>query len=373
VETGKGQIVVVTTSSGPAHPFKTDLWDNDRTKYEAVFYSWKERPGRDDEWYAQESKEHFGDPLYMKREYPNTVEEAFEAHEGRIYPFFTTTGKYDASRYKEGRSVKFLPMEDENGARIWPQLYRAIDWGMRDAFVCLFIAHNPLKAPALTVDPYCLNTIREMLTYSYKEGTDLPMDIHNHAPDAIRYAVVQWRLKGHVHIYAEIYIDKAAAKGWSTPKLAMLVREKSEDDKFIDTVADRAGVSDISTFGEFGVHCSPALKLGIVKAFKLTDGQTNKEVLAGCRLVNNLIVGGDDISREERNNPVQMWIRRIKDGSAKNTEPISRDDRVWRDQARLKTGTLAKAKGSGYKSGVRRVTSRRISKWQRSRKRSMRG
>ncbi len=45
--------------------------------------------------------------------------------------------------------------------------------------------------PRQTVSPRCFNTKREYETYENKEGTDTPIDKHNHALDAVRYGKVK--------------------------------------------------------------------------------------------------------------------------------------------------------------------------------------
>jgi len=41
--------------------------------------------------------------------------------------------------------------------------------------------------PRLTVDPSCVETINEFESYTYKEGTDKPVDAFNHSMGSLRY------------------------------------------------------------------------------------------------------------------------------------------------------------------------------------------
>ena len=47
--------------------------------------------------------------------------------------------------------------------------------------------------PGLTVDPSCVNTIREFEGYCWKKGKDEPVKEGDHAMDALRYALFSMR------------------------------------------------------------------------------------------------------------------------------------------------------------------------------------
>ena len=152
VETGRGQIVAISTSNGPSGEFY-DIWGQasaHRSRYQSIFLNWRELQNRDDNWYEREARENAADPLYMKREYPSSAEEAFESAEGRVYPLFIRSDKFIQPRTIHEDWKKF----------------RAIDFGGVDPFVCLWGCCIPGDGPGLTVDPSCDNLIRELLAYS---------------------------------------------------------------------------------------------------------------------------------------------------------------------------------------------------------------
>ena len=93
VETGKGMVVGLSTSAGPSGEFYETYGQaaSGKGKFASVFYDWTHRPGRTKAWYKQEKEDNEADPLFMKREYPATPEEAFESAEGRVYPLFPAT------------------------------------------------------------------------------------------------------------------------------------------------------------------------------------------------------------------------------------------------------------------------------------------
>ncbi len=89
--------------------------------------------------------------------------------------------------------------------------------------------------PRLSVDPSCINTVREFETYEWKKGAhglrDVPLDMNNHALDALRYAVRH--LEGSRGPYiADLDEIQAAEKGERVEEegvLASLERLRSED------------------------------------------------------------------------------------------------------------------------------------------------
>ncbi len=278
VETGKGQIVGITTSSGPQGDFY-DTWDravSGKNKYTPVFLHWKEHPKRNDAWYKNEQAENESDPLYMKREYPSTPEEAFESAQGRVYPLFTAHGE-NASRFI--RRVDILPNTLKR--------YRAIDFGGVDPFVTLWGAVIPGDGHALTVDPDCTNLIRELLAYSRDKNGD-PADESNHANDALRYMVVtpgNNGLVGHLHIYRELYIANSAAKGLSLPDLAQRIKSMSTGENYDLTIADRSRPDSITLLNQMDIRTIPQ------KQLQSMGGRRSGEIEQGIIRVNSLIVG----------------------------------------------------------------------------------
>ena len=267
VETGRGQVVAISTSNGPMGEFY-DVWQQSasgKTRYKPVFLDWRELKTRDAEWYARESRENQADPLYMKREYPSSAEEAFESAEGRIYPLFI-------------RSEKFIHAKKIHAN--WTK-YRAIDFGGVDPFVCLWGAVIPGDGPGLSVDPCCDNLIRELLAYSY-DANGVPSDKHNHACDALRYMVVSPPVAGHLHIYRELYLPNSAAKGFSLEDLGALIQHQTGGEQIRMTYADRSRADSIAT-----------LKNKFFSTLGQTPVNTNPigEIIEGIVRVNELVVG----------------------------------------------------------------------------------
>lgn len=228
-----GQTVVLSSSNGPVGlfyelcttamekgptegvetHFKDAMVYRGRGKYTMVFLPWNAHPDRTQVWYDQERVDHREDPDYMRREFPRTPEEAFEASGGRVYPMFR--------RRYHVRQVELK--------RNWP-MFRGIDWGENiGAFVCLWACEIPSAEPKLTVDPSCIHTIREMLAYSYKEDApdDVPEKRDDHCPDALRYLVATFNLTQWVHVYREFYISRATARGYTAQTLIAGVKERS--------------------------------------------------------------------------------------------------------------------------------------------------
>lgn len=179
VETAKGTIILIAKSEGPQGLFYKG-WQaskKGRDKYENVFLSWKMRPGRTPAWYKHEAAMHAADPLFMPRNYPANEDEAFQQAEGRVYQAFnlaTHVGRILPTGEMTAETEDELWVPD-----FWPK-WRAIDFGGRDPFVCLFIARVEKEGVRLTVDPACEKTIGEFLSYRYKPHTDYFEDKNNH-------------------------------------------------------------------------------------------------------------------------------------------------------------------------------------------------
>lgn len=270
LETGNGQLVILTTSGGP-HSYFTNIWKlakQGKKKYKPVFYGWDARPDRDESWYKAEAEAHEEDPLFMKREYPRAPEEAFESAEGRVYALFGDNAKFV-------RPVKLLAE--------WPR-YRAVDFGGVDPFVCLWLCEIPGEAPGLTVDPACANTINELLAYSYGPDGE-PDDENNHCADALRYAVTtlgKRGLRGRVHIYRELYVPDSARKGLSLPDLARRITERTGLEKIARTVADRSRPDSITLLSQLNIPTIPQRHM---------KGSNKTEISQGVDLVRALIAG----------------------------------------------------------------------------------
>lgn len=273
VETAKGQVVVASTSNGPSGKFYDDYQASAEgsTKYKALFYGWRERPGRTDEWYEAEKKAHAHDPLYMKREYPATPEEAFESAEGRVYPLFVRNDK----------CIREIEVHPD-----WPK-YRGIDFGGADPFVCLWGCIVKGNGPALTVDKSCTNLIRELLAYSWSTTGDYPEDAQNHANDCLRYIVTTFDVRGHLHIYRELYEPDSASRGLSLPVLAERIKHYSEGEEYAGSVADRSRPDSILELRNLGIPCTGQKHL---------SGGQKPEIVQGIVKVNSLVVGTEAIN-----------------------------------------------------------------------------
>jgi len=273
VETGNGQIVVLSTSAGPQGDFYK-LWNEcklPQSKYAPVFLHWREHPRRNDEWYNREAGANASDPAYMKREYPSTPEEAFECAAGRVYSYFTESGEA-GKRY-----ICELPVRPEY------RKYRAIDWGGVDPLVCLWGCVIPGDGLSLTIDPSCKHTINELLAYSY-DSAGRPNDHDNHACDCIRYMVItpgRDGIRGHLHIYRELYIPDSARKGISLGNFCKRIREFKEEIK--ETIADRSRPDSINELEQHGIRP--------VQKQRHLGGEHADELAQGIGRVSELLFG----------------------------------------------------------------------------------
>jgi hypothetical protein len=181
-----------------------------------------------------------GDEIYAKQEYPSTPEEAFQMATGKVYPML--------DRDKHHRSIR---VDKLMGAQY--TLYRGLDFGAVDPFVCLFIAHLPGE-PGFSVDiDACPETWRELNGYHY-DDYGRPADVNNHTCDALRYVVMHFSLMGHVHVYREMYIPNAAARGLSILDHAQDVLAQSGSEPIVSTVADRSQPGTIQLIVQQGLY-----------------------------------------------------------------------------------------------------------------------
>ena len=274
LETSKGQLAMVSTSGGPQGEFAAHFkaaWRGTK-KARALFFGYQGKPGRDEAWYAAEAAAHADDPLYMKREYPRTWEEAFEAAEGRVFALFSDSPKF----------IRTLELEKE-----WVR-YRGIDFGGVDPFVCLWAAAIPDEAPGLTIDPSCAHTLEEFLAYAYDEK-GYPADEHNHCMDPIRYMTTAFGFTGRVHIYRELYLPNTARKGLDVGDLARRIVELSRNEKIRNTVADRSRPDSINTLWKAGIPCDPSPVL---------RGKVKTEIEQGIDHVRRLVKAQHDAKED---------------------------------------------------------------------------
>lgn len=301
VETSNGFIVQIGTSIGPTGHFYTSWMaserDPDSDKFSNTFWSWREHPKRDDDWYEKERKENGADPLYMPREYPETVEEAFTIATGRIYPTFRRTRHVlrfgpDCGRFKDGDSdLPDAPTIPDD----WPR-WRGVDWGGRDPFVCLWMVQVPNIGVGLSVDPSCQHLIREMMAYRYKPSSGWIEDRDNHGPDALRYVIVTCNLHGHIHVYRELYVPDHVEMDLAEPQLADMVADLSRGESIQMTVCDRSRPSGILILRQHLERRSGQMErvVGNTKPHG-ESSRTRQEVEEGIARVNTLIIGTRDI------------------------------------------------------------------------------
>lgn len=320
VETAKGTIILIAKSEGPQGLFYRGWKASEKgtDKYGNIFLSWRARPGRTPSWYANEVAMHTADPLFMPRNYPASADEAFQQAEGRVYPTFhltTHVGRVLPDGNLVGETDQPLWVPDH-----WPK-WRAVDWGGRDPFVCLWISRISKEGVRLTVDPACEKTIGEFMAYRYKPHTDYFEDRNNHAMDSLRYLIETMSLtKGHYHIYRELYLPNTADEGLELSDLAAMIRDLTGDEQIAMTVADRSQPLSINSFQLHKIAC-------MANQHYLKEGSTRRGLITqGVRMVNALLVGTGEF--------LPARVRAIPTPEDAVTRPPSRVS-VSLDEARL--------------------------------------
>jgi len=304
-----GQIVCFSTSSGPEGDFK-ELWDRNfgeagelldgdgvgPHRFKPVFYSWRERPGRDADWFAERKRELDQiSPVKIKQEFPSTVDEAWEYPEGRVYPLFT-----------RARNIGTIDIP-------WhAKRFRAIDWGeTKSAYVVLWIAYIE-GPPGFLVHPDCTGTIREFMSYRLDDH-GRPLKKNDHAPDAVRYAVTTHNLRGLLYVYREIHRLDSVSMGWNPMTEVAEIHELSgwraappgarehyvpgvEAETFeLESVADPSMGKIIALFSEYGVPTIPASRLaGITDEGRKRVDPVETARVEGIKMVAALIDGSRD-------------------------------------------------------------------------------
>lgn len=203
-----GQMVCLSSSAGPHGDFYTVWKGAPENGYTPIFFPYDAHPDRDEAWYNETKERKKSDPLYMPREYPRTPEEAFKHAEGRCFPMF------DSLRH--ARSFSDIKLAKEEA-----ELFRGIDFGAVNAFACVWIAHYPGEPAGFTVDPSCVNAIREFSSYRFERKArttfsgvrERPVKRDDHTVDAVRYACMTYGFSGHVHVYRELFVEDSVGKG----------------------------------------------------------------------------------------------------------------------------------------------------------------
>ena len=302
VETARGNVIQIGTSIGPTGYFH-EAWeatdrDPSNSRYRNVFWSWRERPGRDDDWYEQETEENKSDPLHMPRNYPETPDEAFSIAEGRVYPTFRK------SRHVLRFGLGAMPFKDDDpmlpGEPVidseWP-CWRGVDWGGRDPHVCLWTTMIPNLGPGLSIDPSCKNLIREMMSYRYRPDSGVIEDRDDHGPDCLRYLITTFSLHNHVHIYRELYIFNPADNEIAVPHFAdQIVALTGENEYVRMTVCDRYRASDIVGLRQHMEKVTGRRQRCVPHTAPLGEkSRSLPEKEQGIDRVNTLIIGTKDI------------------------------------------------------------------------------
>lgn len=81
-----GRIIAMSTANGAGTTFHRQ-WEaaqRDENGFTPMFFSWRARPDRDDEWYQKMRSQHL--PSFMAQEYPDTPEEAFVMAGSPVFP-----------------------------------------------------------------------------------------------------------------------------------------------------------------------------------------------------------------------------------------------------------------------------------------------
>jgi len=228
-----------------------------------------------------------GDEIYFKQEFPATPEEAFQMPTGKVYPMLI--------RDKHDRSLE-LPVLIDSGY----DLYRGLDWGGVDPFVCLWVAHKRGE-PGFSVDVRaCPNTWRELTGYGWTDS-GRPADRNNHTCDTIRYLCSHFDLSGHIHVYREMYILHAAAHGLSILNHARDILAISGREPIIGTVADRSQPGSITLMVQQGLPC---------EANRIPNSMSQRgEVIDGINLLQALMFGDVPVVYPP---PPEAWQRTLQ-------------------------------------------------------------
>lgn len=304
LEMSAGQIILISTSAGPFGDFYEVWYGAPDNGYDNIFLPWDAHPKRDDAWYEAELRKHASDPLFVPREYPSTPDEAFMHAEGRCFPRFSVDAHV--------RTVEEVDLRMEDAL-----LYRGIDFGHVQPYVCVWAAYFEDEEPGFTVDPLCVNVIREFLGYRFSEARNLkrdtPLKVDDHTCDAIRYLVMGFEMTGHVHIFRELYVDNSVGKGRTDlhdieqiHEMSGWVQADRQKDRcyfkpgdnaehYVGTVADRSLGKSIELYCLQDLPCM---------AYEKPKGcPVETEVLQGVDRLNLLIDGTREIMRNFRKRP----------------------------------------------------------------------
>lgn len=183
-----------------------------------------------------------GSELYFKQEFPSTPDEAFQVAEGRIFPML------DMRKHNLRIGADELLGADR---------YRGVDWGGSNPFCCLWLAHWPNKPTALTIDAAaCPNTWNSFFKWT-RDDHGKPDEKNKHAIDCCRYPVTTMYLRGHVHIYRELYAPNHTSYGEGESDLAVKIMQMTMGEKILATIGDRTRPNSILEFTKLGIPTMP--------------------------------------------------------------------------------------------------------------------
>ena len=185
-----------------------------------------------------------GDERYFRQEFPATEEEAFQAPTGLIYPMLT-------------RQVHGTQRPVEELVAAGGQLFRGIDFGGSDPFVCLWAAHFPGR-PGFSVDiEACPHTWEELTHYAWGPH-GRPRDEADHTADVVRYITQYFNVTGHLHVYRELYEKDFASTRRSVLDLGQLIKSMTSPIELVQgTVADRSRPDTIQLLNLQGLPVVP--------------------------------------------------------------------------------------------------------------------
>lgn len=161
----------------------------------------------------------------FKREYPNRFDDCFSELAGAVY------GTFSRERHSNNADIdlaRFVNAKESERKTVG--LLRAMDVGMSGEhfLVVLWIAYDQTAMPRLVINPNdagCQMLIDELTAYSWNPKTDEPKKENDHGPDALRYAVVTYKLRGLVYVYRALYIRGAA--NWAQEDIGRRIYEMS--------------------------------------------------------------------------------------------------------------------------------------------------
>lgn len=247
---------------------------------------------------------------WMRQDFPSTWIEAFQSALGKIFPVLEQSAHdRDLSQLEK---AGFLLRNAE--------VYRGIDFGGAHPFATVWCAHWP-GARGFSIDVgKCPRLWDELTHYSWdKHGR--PRKDWDHAIDALRYVLTSELLDGgYTHVFQELYVERAADRGYTESRLAKLVASMSRDfPTAVSSRADRSRSLSINEFNDQGVACE-----GQTRYSGLAD---LGEVRDGIGYMNNIFDSGPliELIPPPPDDPMGNHAR-IRQGAALN---VGLTDELW--------------------------------------------